>query len=212
MRSFSRAPAPRLALAVLALVTAACSGGGDQGAGRAGRRGGATTTTAVPVPAFALVGADVRAMAAQAPPFPEDVKAAAKAGLDAWLSAGVVAPLRSGSPPAGLEAAFTPAALARVSVPGPDRAAMVEEGGPLSGRVTQERADAHLTVLTAPGGQAAVVTAVVEVVHTVRPARRGAAAVVVARSGEVVLVPDAGAWRIDAYDVRTARDSRPAAR
>lgn len=196
-----------VAAAVLAVALVALGGCSDGDGGRAGPQGGGATTsppTAGARFAFTLVAADVQAMAPQAPPFPEEVKGAVTSSLDTWLGNGVVTPLRSGKPPAGLEGAFTARALARLAAPGADRAALLEEGAPLSGEVTQDRAGARLTALTAPGGEVAVVTAQIDVAHTVRA---GGQAVAVVRAGEVVLVPDGGAWRIDAYDVRTSRDT-----
>ena len=155
-----------------------------------------------------VLAADVQAMAAQAPPFPDDVKAAVSASLDAYLDQAVVGPLRTGKPAgAGLDGVFTAAALARLTGPGPDRAAMLEEGAPLAGKVRQERANASLTALTGPGGEVVLVTAQLDLAHTV-DTKGGAGSVAVVRSGEVVLVPDGG-WRIDAYDLRAARDTQP---
>lgn len=200
---FSRRLLASLALVVLA---ASCSGGdgdGDGGAGPTGQGGG---TGEEPRFGFAVTGAEVQAMAPQAPPFPDDVKAGVTAGLDAYLGLAVVDPLRTGKPPGGLEQAFTAPALARLSAPGPDRAALVEEGSPLSGEVRQERANAKLTALTAPGGEIVLVTAQVEAVHVVRS---DGGSVAVGRSGELVLVADGGAWRVDAFDMRTSRDAQP---
>lgn len=193
------------ALAALAMA-GACSGSGD-GAGTA-RSTAADGPAADPPGGFAVtvLSADVQAMAPQAPPFPDDVKAAVTASLEAWLDTGVVRPLRTGTPPsAGLEAVFTEPALARLAVPGPDRAAVLEEGSALTGAVRQERANARLTALTAPGGDVALVTVQLDLAHVVEA---DGASVAVVRSGEVVLVPSGG-WRIDAYDVRTSRDTVP---
>ena len=153
---------------------------------------------------MAITAAEVQAMAPQAPPFPGDVKAAVQASLDAYLAKGVREPLETGRPARGLEAVFTEAAMARLAAPGPDRSAVLEEGDPLTGEVRQDRANATLTALTAPGGEVVLVTAQLDLAHTVVADGR---TVAVVRSGEVVLVPYGG-WRIDAYDLRTARDSR----
>ncbi|MGQ0521276.1 MAG: hypothetical protein ACT4PX_09020 [Actinomycetota bacterium] len=200
-----RFPVFFLAALVALAMAGACSGDGD-GAGTARSTAG-HGTAAEPAGHFAVtvLSTDVQAMAPQAPPFPDDVKAAVTASLEAWLAKGVVGPLRAGTPPAGLEAVFTEPALARLAVPGPDRAAVLEEGSPLKGAVRQERANARLTALTAPGGDVALVTVQLDLAHVVEA---GGASVAVVRSGEVVLVPSGG-WRIDAYDVRTSRDTVP---
>lgn len=158
-----------------------------------------------PVYAFTVTGTEVQAMAPQAPPFPEDLVAGVKAGLDAYLGVAVVNPLLTGQPASGLEAAFTAASLARLANPGVERAAVLEEGAPLTGEVEQQRADAKLTALTAPGGDVVLVTAQVDMGHTVDA---GDSNVEIVRSGELVFVADAGAWRIDAFNMRTARDTR----
>lgn len=198
-----------LAALVAASLAGACSGGGGRDGGG---DGGATATTpgagsgarAPGEVAVTVVSAEVQAMAPAPPLFPDDVKAAVTASLDAWLNQAVVGPLRTGrAPGAGLEAIFTEPALARLAAPGPDRAALLEEGTPPAGEVRQERADARLTALTAPGGEVAVVTVQLDVAHVVEA---GGTAVAVVRSGEVVLVPSGG-WRIDAYDIRTSRDT-----
>jgi hypothetical protein len=210
-RAYDDALVPRfsaffLAALVALAVAGACSGDGDgSGTARTTTRDG---TAAEPAGQFAVtvLSADVQAMAPQAPPFPEDVKAAVTASLDAWLAKGVVGPMRTGTPPAaGLETVFTEPALARLAVPGADRAAVLEEGSPLRGEVRQERANARLTALTAPGGDVALVTVQLDLAHVVEA---DGASVAVVRSGEVVLVPSGG-WRIDAYDVRTSRDTVP---
>lgn len=192
-----------MAAVSLVVLMAGCSGGddgGDGGGGRAGRG-----EDGEPVYAFSVVATDVRAMAAQAPPFSDDLKWSVTDALNAYLATAVVEPLRTGEPAGRLEAAFTAAALGRISAPGPERAAVLEEGAPITGEVHQDRANARLTALTAPGGEVVLVTAQVDLGHTVE-AEGGPVDVV--RSGELVLVAEGGAWRIDAFDMRTVRNSR----
>lgn len=206
MSGFSRRALSRLAVAaVLAVGLVACSGGDDGEPGGGG--GEARSSEEVPAPGFevAVVAAEVHAMAPQPPGFPEDVKAGVKATLDAYLGNGVVNPLRNGEAPTGLERLFTDAALGRLSAPGPDRSALLEDGTALSGDVRQERADVRLSLLTAPGGESVLVTAQLDLAHTIESDGRRVAVV---RSGELVLVPFDG-WRIDAFDVRAARDTQP---
>lgn len=196
-----------LVVAVLAVAGATgCSGDDDD---KAAAPAGTTTTpsSAAPEPAFgfAISAADVHSPAPETPPFPEDVKAAVKASLDTYLNNGVVAPLKTGQPPAGLEGVFTGAAGARTAGGQPDRLALLEEGQPVSGKVVQDRADAKLTALMDPGGAVAVVVSQVDFAVTVRG--KGTTLTVV-RNGELVLVLDNNAWRIDSFDLRTARDSK----
>lgn len=204
MGSFSR----RLlaALLVLGALATGCSGDGDDDDGATpGTKDGSTSTTAEPDFAFAVVGSEVHAMAPQTPAFPADVSEAVTASLDSWLGAAIVEPLRTGKPAAGLEPLFTEPALGKIAVPGAERAAMVEEGSPLSGKVTQERANVRLTAVTGPGGSVEFVTAQIDMAHAV-PSNDGFVDLV--RSGELVLVPHEGAWRIDAFDVVAKRDTR----
>jgi len=200
--SFSR----RSFLLALLLVGLAggCSGGDGSGAGRSSRPRAAATTQAGPY-AFAITGAAVRAMAPQAPAFPPDVSAAVKASLDTWLGNAVVGPLRTGKPSTGLDTVFTEPALGRISTAGAERSAMIEEVGTLRGKVQQDRANADLTAVTTPGGEVAFVTAQIDLRDAVRS---GDGYVDVVRGGELVLVPDRGTWRIDAFDVVVHRDTR----
>lgn len=187
--------------------TAGCSGDGDNA--KKSDTPGATAKPGEPAPepafAFTVSAADVRSAAPQAPPFPEDLKAAVKASLDTYLANGVVTPLKTGQPPAGLEGIFTGAAGARIAAAQPDRVALLEEGQPVSGKVTQDRADAKLTALIDSAGAPAVVTALVDFAVTVKGKDT---TLTVVRTGELVLVLDNNAWRIDAFDLRTARDSK----
>lgn len=185
-----------------ALATGCSGGDGDD------RPTGAeaTTSAAAPAFAFAVVGTEVHAMAPETPAFPGDVSAAVTTSLNGWLGRAIVDPLRTGKPAAALDGLFTGAALAKVSSPGAERAAMVEEGAPLSGEVAQDRADVRLTAVTGPGGAVEFVTAQIDLAHSVPS---GDGFVDVLRSGEVVLVPDGGTWRIDAFDVVAKHDTRP---
>jgi len=197
----------RLLITPLLLVAlgGACSGGDD-----GGKSGTAATVPgggpAAPGPySFAVTTAAVEPMAPQAPNFPPDVTAAVQASLDAWLANAIVGPLRTGKPSSGLDAVFTEPALLKISGPGPERAAVLEEGRPLSGDVEQERANAKLTLLTAPGGEPVLVTAQIDIVQSVKS---GSGAVDVVRGGEMVLVPDRGSWRIDGFDIVAKHDTR----
>ncbi len=154
---------------------------------------------------FAVTTAAVEPMAPTAPNFPPDVTAAVQASLDGWLGNAIVGPLRSGKPSSGLDAVFTEPALLKISAVGPERAAVLEEGTPLTGDVKQERANAKLTLLSAPGGEPVLVTAQIDMVHGVKS---GSGFVDVVRGGEMVLVPDRGSWRIDSFDIVAKHDTR----
>ena len=195
-----------LALAAVATLAVACSGGdGDGGsAGSAEEGGGPSGTAKPPEFAFTITGTEVQAMTAQPPAFPPEVAAKVKAGLEAYLADGLVEPVRDGKAPAGLEQSFTAGALARLTASAGDRAAVLEDGAELKGEVRQDRANAKLTALVDPAGGVPLVTAQIDVAHTVDT---GDGDVAVVRTGEFVLVDDGGSWKVDAFDVRTSRDS-----
>jgi hypothetical protein len=161
----------------------------------------ASTTATLPLATtFRLAGAEVPSTGAKA--LPDAVTSGVLATLNRYLAGAVVGPLKSGTAAPDLPALFTGAAAQRLT--GPDRATLVEEGGPASGRsVRVDDAAATLTALLAPDGSISVVAAKVDVVL-----RAGGAgtATRVARSGELVLIPDGGVWKIDGYDLKVTRD------
>jgi hypothetical protein len=181
-----RRPAPLVALLLVAL--AACSGGGSKPAAKP------TTTTAAPTYGMTVTKADG---------VPDPVKAAVQATLDTWLRTGIVAPLRTGQPPQGVEAIFTPLAAPRLG--GPDRASLVEDGSGTTATVEQGTAEAVLTPLTGADGNLTIVDAVITVSLTVTtPAGRTA----VTRTGDLVLTSGTP-WLIDSYDLVAKHDTVP---
>jgi hypothetical protein len=184
-------------LAALVLLVACDRGGKPEGS--AGPS--STATTALPVPSirFAVTPASgVESMLARAVGLPGDVVAP----LDAWVAQGMVAPLTSGQPAAGLDASFTPVALARLAAGSPDSVALLEE--PVAAGVEPEKASVTLAGLEGKDGVIAVVSASVDLSYVVvSPGSR----VRVVRTGEVVLLTTPAGWRIDSFDVVTKRDT-----
>lgn len=123
------------------------------------------------------------------------------ATLNAWLQAGVLTPLRTGGPAGDLAPLFTALAVGRVTT-GPDRAAFIDEGLPPASDVRSDAAVAGLTALAGTDGTMSVVTARLDL--RLR-AQASGAPVTVSRSGELVLLPEGGTWRIDGYDIRASR-------
>ncbi|MGI8807316.1 MAG: hypothetical protein ACR2KK_05660 [Acidimicrobiales bacterium] len=122
--------------------------------------------------------------------------------LNRYLEAGVLTPLRSGGPANDLTPFFTPSTAERVIPGGPDRFAFIDENLPPVSDVRAEAAVAGLTALAGPDGIMSVVTAGLDlrlVGHI------NGALVTVTRTGELVLVPEGGTWRIDAYDISVTR-------
>ncbi len=122
--------------------------------------------------------------------------------LNRYLEAAVLQPLRSGGPAGDLTPLFTSPAVQRVMAVGPDRVAFIDENLPPVSDLRQEAAVAGLNGLAGPDGVLSVVTADLDlrlIGHV------GGARVRVVRTGELVLVPQGGSWRIDAYDIRVTR-------
>ena len=122
--------------------------------------------------------------------------------LNRYLEAAVLTPLRSGGPAGDLTPLFTPPAAQRVMTVGPDRFAFIDENLPPVSDVRAESAVAGLTALAGPEGIMSVVTAGLDlrlIGHI------DGALVRVTRTGELVLMPEGGTWRIDAYDIQVTR-------
>jgi hypothetical protein len=122
--------------------------------------------------------------------------------LNRYLDAAVVTPLRTGGPAGDLTPLFNPAALERVVPGGPDRFTFIDENLPPLSDVRSERAVAGLTGLGGTDGTVSVVTAGLDLELI---GHIGGTPVTVVRTGELVLMPEGGKWRIDAYDIRVVR-------
>jgi hypothetical protein len=122
--------------------------------------------------------------------------------LNGYLEAAVLTPLRSGGPAGELGPFFTRAAADRVAVVGPERAAFIDEGMPPISDLRKETGVAALTALAGSDGVMSVVAAGLDL----RLAGHvDGAPVSVARTGELVLVPEGGKWRIDAFELKVVR-------
>lgn len=181
----------RLALlgAAVALTTACSSGGSPAPAG---------PQSAL---SFSVSGVDVQSVAEPAPPLPDDVRTEVMATLDGYLNRAMVGPLRSGGPADDLAPLFTADAGARAT--GPDRATMVDEGLPRADGVQALASTARLGALAPSAEEIAVVTATIEL----RLQTTGGDPVTIVRTGDLVLVPEDDAWKIEGYDVTATRDS-----
>ncbi|MCA1843446.1 MAG: hypothetical protein LC792_09735 [Actinobacteria bacterium] len=132
----------------------------------------------------------------------EDVKSGLQATLDRWAAAAVVDPLRTGQPPVGIESLFTAGSAARLTTA--DRASLVEDPPPLVGAVHPDRSEAELTPVPNRDGSVQLVVARIELVVTVSAKR---SKLVSARTGDLVFLPENGAWVIDSYDISAKRDT-----
>ena len=122
--------------------------------------------------------------------------------LNRYLEAAILTPLRTGGPAGDLTPLFNPPALAQVVPGGPDRFAFIDENLPPLSDLRSERAVAGLTALAGKDGTVSVVTAGLELRLIGHVA---GAPVTVVRTGELVLMPEGGTWRIDAYDIKVVR-------
>jgi hypothetical protein len=130
------------------------------------------------------------------------VKSGLQATLDRWAADAVVGPLRTGQPPQGIESLFSAGAAARLTTA--DRASLVEDPPPLVGAVHPDRSEAALTPVPSRDGSVQLVVARIELIVTVSAKT---SKLVTARTGDLVLVPQNGAWVIDSYDLSAKRDT-----
>lgn len=121
--------------------------------------------------------------------------------LNRYLDAAILTPLRTGGPAGDLAPFFTPLAVHRV-LSGPDRFAFIDEGLPPASDLRKETAVATLTALAGADGVMSVVAAGLDLRLS---GRVNGAPLAVVRTGELVLLPEGGTWRIDAYDVKVTR-------
>jgi hypothetical protein len=151
--------------------------------------------------AFTVSGIDVQSVNQPPPALPDAVKTKVTSTLDAYLDRASARPLRSGSHAGDLAPLFTAGALARVD--GPDRPTLVDEGLPTATDVRASTSTAKLGALAGADDNIEVVTATIDV----RLQTAGDSPVAIARTGDLVLVAVGDAWKIDGYDLSTARDS-----
>lgn len=122
--------------------------------------------------------------------------------LNRYLEAAVLTPLRSGGPAGDLAPLFTPLSASRVTTVGPDRAAFIDEGLPPA---TDLRREQGLATLTGLGGRDALLSVVAAELDLRLTGRVDGAPLTVVRTGEIVLIPEAGRWQIDAWDLKVTR-------
>lgn len=122
--------------------------------------------------------------------------------LNRYLEVAVLTPLRSGGPAGDLAPLFTPLVVDRVTSVSSDRAAFVDEG---LAPATDLRSVAAVATLTSLGGPDAAMGVVSVGLDLRLTGRVDGAPLTVSRTGELVLVPSDGAWRIAAYDLKVTR-------
>ena len=85
---------------------------------------------------------------------------------------------------------------------GHDRYAFIDENLPPATDIGKEAAVATLTALAGADGTISVVTANLDLRLT---GRVDGAPLTLERTGELVLMPEGGTWRIDAWDLKVTR-------
>lgn len=136
---------------------------------------------------------------------PDDATiAAVKQTLDGWVATAVVGPLRSGSPAGDLSALFTGPALERLADPAV-RGTLVDEGLPAADKSVD--AEVANVALASAAGDAGVAVLAARFELKLRAVGKDSDLDVI-HWGDMMLVPDAGGWKIDAFSVHTTRDSR----
>ncbi|MBM3659692.1 MAG: hypothetical protein FJW95_09340 [Actinobacteria bacterium] len=132
---------------------------------------------------------------------PPDVQSAVMTTLTGYVNAATVTPLRKGAAnDAALGTALAAPVVARLAT---DRSVLVDEGLPKAvGRISVKGAPVALTGLADGGGNVVVVTADVATTATTKTAK---GPLKITRSGELVLEPDNGTWKITGYTLTVDR-------
>jgi hypothetical protein len=178
-----------------ALAFAACSGGSSKAK--------ATTAKSAPISSsvsLRVTGATVESAGPDVA-FPTDLRNQAAQLVNQYVESAVVAALRTGVPATDLPTLFGPDAAGKLS--GPDRAVLTDEGVPkATGSITSSSADTAFTALADTSGRIVLVSASVSL-NLQNPVAGGTLHVV--RTGDLLLAPDGGPWKIAGYDLQVLR-------
>lgn len=198
-----------LVLAALALAGGTVLGGCSKDKEEPTTRSTTTSTTTTAPPGPPTIGVTVTGVDANGTKTPDEATVAAvKATLDSWLASAVVGPLFTGQPAGDLSGVFTAAALERLAADPAARPSLVDDGlglPPATTAITAERANVALSSVAGPDEVVAVVAAQLDIQLRAQGPELD---VDVNHHGEVVLVQDGETWKIDAFSVTAARDSR----
>lgn len=153
--------------------------------------------TKVEVPAGEVFGDTV----GEPLPFPEDQRQLLVEQVKNYVETASVEPLRSGLPATGLEQVFDAGAV--LSLRGPDGTVLLDQGLPtVTGKLTAIAQPVAIYALADAGGNWVMASAQVtlDVTGGVEDGK-----IRIHREGELLFVPDAGAWKVTAYDMFVER-------
>jgi hypothetical protein len=191
-------------------LVAGCSGGGDDDAGAPPRKT-STSTTATTEPAepveevpFEVIGVDTVVATGgnrEGVKLPKDTQSAIVGTIERYVQRATTDPLLRGGKAAALDDLFSDAS--RAAALGPDRAKLVDEGLPAVALRASSRGKLRLVALVAPDGSITLASARInlKVYGDTIDGRR----VDVLRVGELALVDQGGAWRIESYAMNVDR-------
>jgi len=187
-------------VSVLALATAGCSDSKKPDA-TSGRSGASGPERAGPI-GFGVTGLNVEAGKPPPPEVVEQAKAGAVSTLNRYLQVAVIDPLGTGSAVGDLSPVLTASVAKQLA--GPDRAALLDEGLPKLDNIKADRAGVNLTVMAGQSGEVVMVGAEIELKLL---GKAQGTPLTVTRTGEFLLVPADGTWKIDGYEIRVTRDT-----
>jgi hypothetical protein len=191
----SRALVALVGLGALALAFGACSGGSSKAKTHGTKAAPITSSVSLRV-----TGATVES-AGPAVAFPTDLRNEAAQLVNQYVESAVVTALRTGVPAADLTTLFGPDAAGKLN--GPDRGVLTDEGVPkATGSITSSSADTAFTALADTSGQIVLVSASLSL-NLQNPVAGGTLHVV--RTGDLLLAPDGGPWKIAGYDLQVLR-------
>jgi hypothetical protein len=207
-------------VALILVVVSACSGGGKDSSGISVRTVAPTTTisgggTTAPAPTTTTttVAAGVSIAAPTVAAVLTESVAGEEGKLDPTLQSQVLdtvtkyiqlaisAPLAGSTTPVAVDQFLT--AQAASALTADRRAVLTDEGVPAMQSAQATTDTLSITGLVGTDSQMSVVSAHLELV--IAGASSGVATSI-KRSGDLTLIPDSGAWRIDAFDMNVERD------
>jgi hypothetical protein len=198
MRGSTRRPnrlaARAVTCALLAAIGGACASGGDDTAPT--RDDAVRATLDVPTGPVTVASAGPPDVA-----LPDAVRDQIVGSIREYVDLATVAPLRTGRPAGKLDPLFTASAAARIA--GPDRAVVVDDGLPRAeAKVVARAQPVALTALADQHGAVILVSA--DLALSVATESEDGP-VKIARVGELLFAPEAGAWRMSGFDLAVHR-------